>query len=130
MANDFTIGKMYQFIHEYNNGGAYDSWVTAADANGDGTLIKSEFEQWIAEELPYWNGLEASEVRGTLNEFWYGLDINRSAKEIKGTRTYVSVDGGMTDNIRPSLYQAGYECAVVNKMNNERSSNMGKGTTT
>lgn len=86
MANDFTIGKMYQFIHEYNNGGAYDSWVTAADANGDGTLIKSEFEQWIAEELPYWNGLEASEVRGTLNEFWYGLDINRSAKEIKGTR--------------------------------------------
>ena len=46
-----------------------------------------------------------------------------SIKEIKGTRTYVSVDGGMTDNIRPSLYQAGYECAVVNKMNNERSSN-------
>ena len=30
--------------------------------------------------------------------------------------TYVSVDGGMTDNIRPSLYQARYECAIVNKM--------------
>lgn len=38
-------------------------------------------------------------------------------KEIKDVRTYVSVDGGMTDNIRPSLYQAGYECAIVNKIN-------------
>ena len=37
-------------------------------------------------------------------------------------RTYVSVDGGMTDNIRPSLYQAGYECAIVNKMNSEKTS--------
>ena len=44
-----------------------------------------------------------------------------SIKEIKDVRTYVSVDGGMTDNIRPSLYQAGYECAIVNKMNNDTS---------
>lgn len=40
-----------------------------------------------------------------------------SIKEIKGVRIYVSVDGGMTDNIRPSLYQAGYECSIVNKIN-------------
>ena len=40
-----------------------------------------------------------------------------SIKEIKDVRTYVSIDGGMTDNIRPSLYQAGYECSIVNKMN-------------
>ncbi|MGL6106895.1 diaminopimelate decarboxylase [Romboutsia sp.] len=39
-----------------------------------------------------------------------------SIKDIKNVRTYVSVDGGMTDNIRPSLYQAGYECAIVNKI--------------
>lgn len=39
-----------------------------------------------------------------------------SIKDIKDIRTYVSVDGGMTDNIRPSLYQAGYECAVINKI--------------
>lgn len=39
-----------------------------------------------------------------------------SIKDIKDVRTYVSVDGGMTDNIRPSLYQAGYECAIANKM--------------
>lgn len=39
-----------------------------------------------------------------------------SIKDIKDIRTYVSVDGGMTDNIRPSLYQAGYECSIANKM--------------
>ena len=32
-------------------------------------------------------------------------------KDIPGVRKYVSVDGGMTDNIRPALYQAQYkEC--------------------
>lgn len=36
-------------------------------------------------------------------------------KRIKGVRTYVSVDGGMADNPRPSLYQAEYECVVANK---------------
>ena len=40
-----------------------------------------------------------------------------SIKEIKNVRTYVSADGGMTDNIRPSLYQADYECGIVNKIN-------------
>ncbi|HAX73622.1 MAG TPA: diaminopimelate decarboxylase, partial [Firmicutes bacterium] len=39
-----------------------------------------------------------------------------SMKDIKDVRTYVSVDGGMTDNIRPSLYQARYECAIANHM--------------
>lgn len=29
-------------------------------------------------------------------------------KEIPGARTYVAVDGGMSDNIRPALYQAKY----------------------
>lgn len=32
-----------------------------------------------------------------------------STKEIPGVRRYVSVDGGMTDNIRPALYDAKYE---------------------
>lgn len=36
-------------------------------------------------------------------------------KEIPGIRTYVSVDGGMPDNPRPSLYEAKYEGVIVNK---------------
>ena len=36
-------------------------------------------------------------------------------KNIPGIRTYVSVDGGMTDNLRPNLYDAKYEGLVANK---------------
>lgn len=38
-----------------------------------------------------------------------------SIKDIKGIRKYVSVDGGMTDNIRPALYQAEYTAVIANK---------------
>ena len=38
-------------------------------------------------------------------------------KEIPGVRKYVSVDGGMGDNIRPALYQATYEVVAANKAN-------------
>ncbi|MFC1916745.1 diaminopimelate decarboxylase family protein, partial [Chloroflexota bacterium] len=37
-------------------------------------------------------------------------------KDIPGVRCYVSVDGGMADNIRPALYGAKQEAAVANKM--------------
>ncbi len=40
-------------------------------------------------------------------------------KEIPGVRTYVSVDGGMADNPRPSLYEAEYKGIVANKANKE-----------
>ena len=36
-------------------------------------------------------------------------------KDIPGVRCYVSVDGGMADNIRPALYGAKYEAIVANK---------------
>ena len=37
-------------------------------------------------------------------------------KDIPGIRRYVSVDGGMGDNIRPALYEAKYEAVVANNM--------------
>ncbi len=37
-------------------------------------------------------------------------------KEIPGVRTYVSVDGGMSDNIRPMLYEAQYQGLLANKV--------------
>jgi diaminopimelate decarboxylase len=39
-----------------------------------------------------------------------------SRKDIPGIRTYIAVDGGMTDNPRPALYQAKYEATLANKM--------------
>ena len=40
-------------------------------------------------------------------------------KDIPGVRKYVSVDGGMGDNIRPALYQASYEVVAAGKADRE-----------
>jgi diaminopimelate decarboxylase len=39
-----------------------------------------------------------------------------AVKEIPGVVTYVSVDGGMGDNVRPALYGAKYTARVANRM--------------
>ena len=36
-------------------------------------------------------------------------------KDVDGLRTYVSVDGGMSDNIRTALYDATYTCALASR---------------
>jgi diaminopimelate decarboxylase len=41
-------------------------------------------------------------------------------KEIPGIRTYVAVDGGMSDNIRTALYDANYEALIANKADRPR----------
>ncbi len=38
-----------------------------------------------------------------------------TVKEIPGVRTYVAVDGGMSDNLRPMLYQASYEAVIADR---------------
>jgi diaminopimelate decarboxylase len=38
-----------------------------------------------------------------------------SRKEVPNVRKYIAIDGGMTDNIRPALYQAKYEAVLANK---------------
>jgi diaminopimelate decarboxylase len=38
-----------------------------------------------------------------------------TVKDVDGIRTYVSVDGGMSDNIRTALYDAVYSCALVSR---------------
>ena len=42
-----------------------------------------------------------------------------TVKELPGLRTYVSVDGGMSDNIRPMLYGAEYEAMIANRAEQE-----------
>jgi diaminopimelate decarboxylase len=42
-----------------------------------------------------------------------------ASKSVEGLRTWISVDGGMADNIRPALYDAKYEAVVVNRADDE-----------
>ena len=43
-----------------------------------------------------------------------------SVKEIKGFKNYVSIDGGMTDNPRYTLYESPYTVVVANKADKEK----------
>lgn len=40
-------------------------------------------------------------------------------KDIKNVKKYITINGGMSDNIRPSLYGAEYDAFLANKMNAE-----------
>ena len=39
-----------------------------------------------------------------------------AVKEIPDVRTYVAVDGGMSDNLRPMLYGSRYEALIANRV--------------
>lgn len=43
-------------------------------------------------------------------------------KKIPRVRTYISVDGGMSDNLRPMLYKAVYEAIIANKARDKATS--------
>ena len=47
-----------------------------------------------------------------------------SSKEVPGVKTFVSVDGGMGDNVRPALYESRYSALVANRVNDERRETM------
>ena len=57
-------------------------------------------------------------IMGTAGVAVYGVG---AVKDIPGIRKYVSVDGGMGDNIRPALYEAEYEALVANKADQQPS---------
>ena len=51
-----------------------------------------------------------------------GITLYRvgTVKDVPGHRTYVSVDGGMSDNPRPVLYGSGYEAFLPREVGAER----------
>ena len=44
-----------------------------------------------------------------------------TVKDVDGIRTYVSVDGGMSDNIRTALYDASYSATLAGRAQSRRS---------
>jgi diaminopimelate decarboxylase len=54
--------------------------------------------------------------RSIVGEAGVALYTVGAIKEIPRVRKYVSVDGGISDNIRPALYGAKYDAVVANKV--------------
>ncbi|MDF7671899.1 diaminopimelate decarboxylase [Lactobacillus sp. ESL0701] len=89
--------------------------------NQDQPLAPQEFVRNMIQTLKK----EIAQTNLTLPEVWiepgrsivgeagYSLYTIGARKNIPGIRTYVSVDGGMGDNIRPALYQAEYQAVLA-----------------
>lgn len=77
--------------------------------------ISARFDQW-KEPRP---AVVIEPGRSIVGDAGMTLYTVGEIKEIKGVRKYVCVDGGMSDNIRPALYQAVYRGVLANKMDAE-----------
>lgn len=57
--------------------------------------------------------------RGLIAQAGVALYRVGSVKEIPGVRSYVAIDGGMGDNVRPALYSAQYTAVLANRLNED-----------
>ncbi|PGL70723.1 diaminopimelate decarboxylase [Bacillus sp. AFS055030] len=77
------------------------------------TIIKQQCEELDYKLPELW--LEPG--RSIVGEAGTTLYTIGSTKTLPSIRKYVSVDGGMTDNIRPALYGSKYEAMLANRAN-------------
>ncbi len=109
------------YIPEINLGGGFGVYYTEKDT----AIDVEQFMKSMIEHLE--RSLEAEKMKLKKVSIEPGRSIVANAGStlytVGGTKTtyggvkYIFIDGGMTDNIRPALYQAEYEAIVANKAN-------------
>jgi diaminopimelate decarboxylase len=111
-------------LRELSPGGGFGMRYTPADA----LLSAAEITRAIADavclaargaglaELPMLTIEPGRSIVGPAGVAVYRVG---SVKEIAGVRTYVAVDGGMADNIRPTAYGALYTPVLANRMDDD-----------
>ena len=108
-------------IKELNLGGGFGIKYTGEDKpapysdymNRVAAVIKKKAEEHSM-ELPFIIIEPGRSIAGAAGITLYTVG---AVKEIENVRTYVSIDGGMTDNPRYILYQSTYEILCTNKAN-------------
>lgn len=127
MANEILFGKLSEWHQDYqfaskvlNLGGGFGIRYTKEDT----PLPYEIYVQEIVEAVK----AQVQELQMPMPEIWLepgrsiagnaGITLYEvgSMKHIPGIRDYISVDGGMSDNIRPALYGAKYEGVLANKV--------------
>ena len=107
-------------VHTVNMGGGFGVYYKEGDD-------PKEIDEVLSEIITY---TEAMEIKYQIGFKELCIEPGRSIvanagttlyevggiKETVGGKTYVFIDGGMSDNIRTALYQAEYEAGVVNKL--------------
>ncbi len=104
---------------ELNLGGGFGIAYTTADDPADIKVVAQSLHQIVAAQCAA-AGLDTPRLTvepgraiagpGTVTLYEVG-----TVKDVDGLRSYVSVDGGMSDNIRTALYGAEYTCALASR---------------
>lgn len=107
-------------VHTVNMGGGFGVYYKEGDDPKPIEEVLSEIITYTeAMEIKYQIGFKelciepGRSIVGNAGTTLYEVG---GIKETVGGKTYVFIDGGMSDNIRTALYQAEYEAGVVNKL--------------
>jgi diaminopimelate decarboxylase len=104
---------------ELNLGGGLGIAYTRGEFPARVDVVAAEVREKVVEEMKRY-GLPLPRIavepgRWLIANSMVTLYSVGTIKEIPGIRAYVSIDGGMSDNIRPALYGARYEALLANK---------------
>jgi diaminopimelate decarboxylase len=106
-------------LPEVDLGGGFGIAYTSQDdpaVPGDlaGRMFKIVEQECAARSLPVPH-LSIEPGRALVGPAMFTLYEVGTVKDVDGIRTYVSVDGGMSDNIRTALYDASYSATLANR---------------
>ena len=120
-----AAAKLVDLVHEWgfdpqviNTGGGFGIRYTEDDKPLPATEFVEAIIDTITEKTTsYGMSMPAIWIepgRAIVGPAGYNLYTIGAKKDVPGIRTYLSVDGGMGDNIRPALYEAKYEAVLAN----------------
>ena len=127
LAAEKIMGKLKEWKEKFqfeaqvlNLGGGFGIRYTG----DDNPLPPADYVREIVEEVKMQAstlGLDVPEIwiepgRSLVGDAGMTLYSVGNSKTIPEVRKYVSVDGGMSDNLRPALYDAKYEAVLANRM--------------
>jgi diaminopimelate decarboxylase len=120
-----TVKRVFEFaasvglhLRELSPGGGFGVRYTPGDAVMDPGEVTRAIANVVCAAarggpLPLLSIEPGRSIVGPAGLALYGVG---SVKEIQGVRTYVAVDGGMADNIRPTAYGAVYTPLLANRL--------------
>lgn len=127
-----AINKMAAFIHSIqpeifikvlNIGGGFGIRYTDADRAISIEEMLITIIDYVKQEFSV-REISLPEIwiepgRSIVGEAGTTLYTIGSQKEVPGVKNFIAIDGGMSDNIRPALYQAKYEAMLANRGNED-----------
>lgn len=115
--------KLNITIPDINIGGGFGVRYTEDDTDTDLKKLMEKIVECLEKTLETENlkieNVSIEPGRSIVAQAGNTLYTVGGMKNTFGGEKYIFIDGGMTDNIRPALYQAKYESIIANRLNEE-----------